>query len=243
MKNSTTPLRELGVLTPVEFPAAWDLSAIRSGQCISYVAWNSEAKEGIVIDPKDGDLEAYREVTSALAGYLWIAVIDTHTHADHVSIGRELAIELRAPLVMHARSPSTRVDIRLANETSLPSHAGPIQFYFTPGHTPDAVTVVWGPFAFTGDTVVIGDTGRDDLPGGDAETHFESIEKLKALLRADAIVLPGHDSKGSRASTWGQELLENKSLRQSREDFVRESNAYDAPAPELLKKSLKENYK
>jgi glyoxylase-like metal-dependent hydrolase (beta-lactamase superfamily II) len=94
-----------------------------------------------------------------------------------------------------------------------------------------------------GDTVLYGDSGRDDLPGGNAPAHYESLEKLKKVLIPEQVCLPGHDHQGGRASTWGTQLKINASLMQEREDFIRESEAFDAPAPKDLKRSLRENFK
>lgn len=221
----------------------WQLKVVQSEQCLSYVAWNERTHEALVIDPKEEDVEAYRTIHRELKDYLWLGVIDSHTHADHVSIAAQLADEIGAPLIMHALAPSQRVQIRVSKNTSLPSRAALLQLIWTPGHTQDAITPIWGPFLFGGDTILIGDTGRDDLPGGDAEAHFESIQVLKRIAKPEMIVLPGHDHKGGRATTWATQLRENASLIQSREDFIRESMSFDAPAPKLLKKSLKENFR
>lgn len=221
----------------------WELRAIRSEQCLSYVAWNTKSKEALLIDPKEEDIEAYRTLHRELSDYLWLGVIDSHTHADHISVAALLSEEFKAPLIMHQLAPSERVHIRVARDTTLASHAAPLRIFATPGHTKDSLTPIWGPFLFGGDTLLFGDTGRDDLPGGDAEDHYESLQTLKNVARPEMIVLPGHDHKGGRASSWASQLQTNVSLTQSREDFVRESNAFDAPAPKLLKKSLKENFK
>jgi glyoxylase-like metal-dependent hydrolase (beta-lactamase superfamily II) len=214
-----------------------------SDDCMSYVAWNTESREAVVIDPKRGDEAAYREIARTLKGYLWLAVIDTHTHADHVSCAPELAEELGAPLVMHERAITHRVHLRVGRAVDLPSHAAAIKVIPTPGHTPDSLTIVWGPFLFGGDTILYGDVGRDDLPGGSPTDHYESVQLLKKHVRDELIVLPGHDHKGGRASTWAEQLKVNGSLTQGREDFVREAAAFDAPAPALLKLSLRENFK
>jgi sulfur dioxygenase len=221
----------------------WQLRVIQSGECQSYVAWNERTREALLVDPKREDAPAYRTMHQELREYLWLGVIDTHTHADHVSIAATLAEELQAPLIMHARAPSQRVKIRVSQATHLASRAGPVQFVETPGHTPDAMCVIWGPFLFTADTVLFGDTGRDDLPGGDAEVHFESLLRLKKAVKPECIVLPGHDGKGGRATSWATALKTNPSLIQEREEFVRESKAFDGPSPFLLKESLRENFK
>jgi glyoxylase-like metal-dependent hydrolase (beta-lactamase superfamily II) len=223
--------------------ASWQVRALQSDQCFSYVAWNETTREALVVDPKDEDHDAYRAIARELAGYRWLAVLDSHTHADHVSVAAELATELKAPLVMHELAPSKRVDLRVSHSTKLPGQAAPVEIYVTPGHTPDSITIAWGPFVFGGDTLLYGDVGRDDLPGGDPEAHYRSIELLKRSLRPEQIVLPGHDHREGRASSWRDQLAVNSSLTQSHEDFVREAAAFDAPAPALLKKSLRENFK
>lgn len=245
-----TEVRELNALLteplPASFDANWKLKSFQSGDCISYIAWNTKTREALVIDPKDADTDAYWSVIQKLAEgakYLWLGVVDTHTHADHISVAADLATKLGAPLVMHHAAPSRRVDLRIAHATSLPAHSAPVRLIPTPGHTQDSITVVWGPFVFGGDTLLFGDVGRDDLPGGDANAHYTSLQALKTELKPDQIVLPGHDHKGGRASSWADQLKINTSLTQSQADYVREANAFSAPAPALLKESLRENFK
>lgn len=237
-----TFLAELLPAASAAVAAEWKLASVQSGQCLSYVAWNTKYQEALVIDPKLEDQDSYLSIFRSLDAYVCLAVIDTHTHADHISCAAALSQQLRAPLVMHDLCPSQRVNLRVPYTTHLSSHAGPVRLILTPGHTPDALCVYWGPFLFTGDTILIEDTGRDDLPGGDAESHFRSIETLKAAVLAAAIVLPGHDELG-RASTWGDQLEKSRSLKQSRADFVREASAFLGPAPQFLKESLKANFK
>jgi len=229
-----------GEITPENH---WELRVIQSENCQSYVAWNTNTREAIIVDPKDTDDHAYHSIVATLPNYLWLAIIDTHTHADHISIASKLAKDLKAPLLMHERSPSRRVDIRVSRETEIPTHAGPLKIFLTPGHTQDSITVLWGPYLFGGDTVLYGDVGRDDLPGGDAGAHFDSVNHLKECILPNAIVLPGHDPKDGRASSWATQLKINSSLTQSRQEFIAEAEAFNAPAPKLLKESLKENFK
>jgi glyoxylase-like metal-dependent hydrolase (beta-lactamase superfamily II) len=231
LPNEQMPLKE------------WQLKIIQSDQCQSYLAWNEHSREALLIDPKREDLDAYLSLIETLPQYIWLGVIDTHTHADHISAAAHMAEVLKTPLLMHHLSPSTRAHLRIAHATSLPSRACPIQIMPTPGHTPDGICVVWGPFTFTGDTVLYADVGRDDLPGGDAQAHYESIQKLKVLLAPETLILPGHDCKGGRISSWATQLKINSSLTQEKELYVEESVAFDAPAPALFKKSLVENFK
>ncbi len=222
---------------------AWKIKIIQSGDCQSYVVWNALTQEGIVVDPKLEDLQSYLKIISNLKNITWLAVIDTHTHADHVSVAANLSQKLKAPLLMHENALSKKIDIKVCKSTQLYAKAAPIEIFVTPGHTPDSVTISWGPFIFGGDTLLFGDVGRDDLPGGDAEAHYNSVLLLKQHLKEEQILLPGHDHKNGRASSWKTQLKTNSSLIQSKEDFIREAEAFNGPAPALLKESLKENFK
>lgn len=243
MNTQIRTLEQLLVPGETQPAAEWQLRAIQSEECLSYVVWNSRTQEALVIDPKREDHDAYKAIATELKDYRWIAVIDTHTHADHVSLAAPLAEELRAPLVMHALSPSPRVHLRVNRTTHLSAQAGEACLLPTPGHTPDSLTVTWGPFLFGGDTILFGDVGRDDLPGGNPEAHYESIKAVLGVARPEMILLPGHDHKGGRASSWATQLKTNASLTQPREEFIREARAFDVPAPRLLKESLRENFK
>lgn len=221
----------------------WQLRLINSGDCVSYFLWNEESREYIVVDPKKDDLESYLTLQKSLSDYLCLGIFDTHTHADHISIAAELATQFKAPLVMHEKSQCSRIHLKVCRKTNIPNHTAPLEIIPTPGHTPDSYCVLWGPFLFTGDTVLFGDVGRDDLPGGNATSHYESLMELKESVSAETLVLPGHDLKGGRVSSWKTQLKINSSLTQERADYIRESEAFDAPAPMLFKKSLFENLK
>lgn len=224
--------------------APWHCRVVQSDDCQSYVVWNDQSREALVVDPKREDWDAYVALAEELNGYLWLGVVDTHTHADHISAAARLAQELRAPLVMHELAPSRRVGLRVAlSDTCIASKASPMRMIHTPGHTADSLTLLWGPFIFSGDLILYGDTGRDDLPGGDAAAHFESMQALKAVVNPGMLLLPGHDHQGGRVSTWATQIKVNASLTQEREAFVSEASAFSSAAPRFLKESLKENFK
>lgn len=223
--------------------AGWNLKLLMHDDCMGYIAWNTQQKELVVVDPRREDVAEYIKQAKALAGYRTLAIVDTHTHADHISGAFEVASELSAPLIVSAGYPSKRVHLRVTQKTSLAFQSAALEFFPTPGHTQDSLTLRWGPFVFTGDTILFGDVGRDDLPTGSAAEHFDSLVSLKEALPTDTYILPGHDNKGGRLSTWATQLKVNSSLTQKREDFISECEAFDAPAPALFKKSLVENFK
>jgi glyoxylase-like metal-dependent hydrolase (beta-lactamase superfamily II) len=224
-------------------PSGWDVRAIVNDDNMTYLAFHTEAREAIFVDPMREDLPTLLEEAKKLQGYRFLAVIDTHTHADHVSSAADLAAELHAPVVQHERGVSRRIHLRVSRDTQLPSVAGPLEIWHTPGHTPDSITVVWGPFVMTGDHLLYGDTGRDDLPGGDPEAHYESLQKLKARLKPNHLLLFGHDAQGGRITNWKTQLEVSPSLTQDRATFVREAGAYEGPSPKNLKESLFYNFK
>ena len=221
----------------------WKIFSIINDDNMTYICAHLGTKEAIVVDPMKDDWTALIETTRSLAGFRFLAVIDTHTHADHISCAATLAETLKAPLLMHEKSPSRKIHLRVSKDFSFANAAAPFDILVTPGHTPDSITPIWGPFIFSGDTLLYGDTGRDDLPGGNPEEHFESMQKIKAHVKSNYYLLPGHDSEGGRITTWSHQLEVNPSLSQDRATFVKEAGSYIGPSPKLLKESLFENFK
>ena len=70
----------------------------------------------------------------------------------------------------------------------------------TPGHTRDSMCLVAEDRVFTGDTLLIGGTGRTDLPTGDPEQLYESL--FGKLLKLDPALagLSGARLQGPRAT-------------------------------------------
>ncbi len=172
-----------------------------------------------------------------------LAVIDTHTHADHISCASKMSEKTKSTLVMHVNAPSRKVDLRVSKSCHINTSSDPIIFLNTPGHTHDSITIIWGPFIFCGDTILFGDTGRDDLPTGNPEAHYESLQLIKKHAKNEMIFLPGHDHKGGRTSSWEVQMKQNASLTQPKEQFVIEAAAFAGKSPALLKESLFENFK
>ena len=76
--------------------------------------------------------------------------------------------------------------------------------------------LVMGDRVFTGDTLLIGGTGRTDLPTGDPHALYESLfDKLLKLPR-ETLVFPAHDYKGRTSSTIGAEIADNPRLQTER---------------------------
>lgn len=242
MQTIVKDVREM-MQDQAKIPAGWQAKAVINDDNMTYVVWNENSREAIVVDPMREDWDTLVKMAADLKGYRMLAVIDTHTHADHVSCAANLAEHLGAPLVQHVASPSKRIHIRISRDTTFPAQAGPFKMLVTPGHTAECITPIWGPFLFGGDMIFHGDTGRDDLPGGDPVAHWESLQKIKEHAKPEFILLPGHDNKGGRASSWATQMEINPALTQSKEAYVADGGAWVGPSPKLLKESLYENFK
>lgn len=242
---SQTSIKTFGSLSQdgAQAPSPWELKVLVNDDNLTYLAFHTKTQEAVWVDPLTEDLELTIRLSNELRDYRFIAVIDTHTHADHLSCAGDLARALKTPLVMHRNAPSSRVDLRVSQDTQLSTAAGPLHLWLTPGHTWDGLTPSWGPFVFTGDTVFYGDTGRDDLPTGNPVEHYDSLQKLKSLLKPEHLILPGHDSKGGRLSNWATQLQINPALSQTQEEYLRDAGAWVGPPPKLLKESLFHNFK
>ncbi len=242
MSTQVKPLSEI-LVDKAKIPAGWAGKVVINEDNLTFLVWNESSKEALFVDPMLDDWDELIREAAALKGYRFIAVIDTHTHADHISCAARLAEHVKAPLIQHVLSPSSRIHLKVNRDTALSTGAGPLHLLVTPGHTAECITPIWGPFLFGGDMVFYGDTGRDDLPGGDPAAHWESLQKIKAHAEPDMLMLPGHDNKGGRASSWKTQLEINPALAQDKETFIHDGGAWVGPSPKLLKVSLYENFK
>ena len=91
-----------------------------------------------------------------------------------------------------------------------------------------------------GDTLFIGATGRTDLPTGDAEAEWDSVQRL-LTLPDDTEVWPGHDYNQQTFSTIGREKQTNKRLQMSHGDFVAVMREPRPSRPALLEQALAYN--
>lgn len=62
----------------------------------------------------------------------------------------------------------------------------------TPGHSPGGISLAGHGVVFTGDTLLQGNMGRTDLPGGSYDELVQSIRGRLMGLPNDTLVLPGH---------------------------------------------------
>ena len=214
---------------------------VATGGCRSYVVGCEATCAAVLIDPELGQIDRYIALT-AREGLRIRYLIDTHTHADHFSATQQLARQLGVPVVMHAASPAPFVDLRLRSGELLVIGKLRLQALHTPGHTRDSMCLCVEDRVFTGDTLLIGGTGRTDLPSGDAgalyDSLFEGVLKLDPALN----VFPAHEYKGRSHSTIGQELAENPRLQKSdRSAFIEMMQNLNLTMPTHITEALRTN--
>lgn len=169
-------------------------------------------------------------------------MIETHTHADHFSAAKQLGAMLGAPIVMHRLSPAPFADMRLDDGDMIALGGLRITALHTPGHTRDSMCLLMQDRIFTGDTLLIGATGRTDLPSGDPDKLYESLFEKVLKLDPALLVYPAHDYKGRTHSTIGAEIESNPRLqKKERAAFVAMMRELNLSAPTHLTEALRTN--
>ena len=178
--------------------------------------------------------------------YKLIYVIDTHTHADHISSCAALKDFFHCDYIMHELAPAKCVTIRVKDEDKFCFfNQIDVTIISTPGHTKDSISLIFPEFIITGDVLFLDDggAGRDDLPGGDPNFHWESLQKIK-MLPDSLMVYPAHDYHNKHVSTILQEKQTNPRLKdQTRDGFVELMDNLNLPDPKYIKIAVPANEK
>jgi hydroxyacylglutathione hydrolase len=205
--------------------------------CLSYLIGCSQAGAAIVVDPARDRIDEYLRLARK-KGLKITHILETHTHADHISGGRELAALTQAPILLHRESRAVFEHGDLADGDEIRIGKIAFKILHTPGHTPDSICLLvtdheradepW--FILTGDTVFIGDVGRPDLGGAQAAAGlYDSLQRAILPLDDSVEVYPAHGGgslcgramSSKPGSTIGFERRFNPSLRaRSRDEFV-----------------------
>ncbi|MGH8326597.1 MAG: MBL fold metallo-hydrolase, partial [Steroidobacteraceae bacterium] len=202
------------------------------GGCQSYLIGCADTRIAVLIDPEIRQMDHYLALASQ-AGVRVHYIVDTHTHADHFSAAKQLGETLNVPVVMHQESPAPFAGLRLDDGEMLAVGRLRLHAIHTPGHTRDSMCLVTEDRVFTGDTLLIGATGRTDLPTGDPDHLYDSL--FGKLLKLDPAikVYPAHDYKGRSHTTIGDEIANNPCLqRRERAAFVEMMKHLNLTAPD-----------
>ena len=214
---------------------------IATGGCQSYLVACEATRAGVIIDPEFTRIDRYVGMANQL-GVDVKYIVDTHTHADHFSASQALGRALEAPVVMHRLSPARYADLSLDDGDMLLVGDLRLTALHTPGHTQDSMCLMMADRIFTGDTLLIGGTGRTDLPTGDPHALYESLFERVLKLPPETLVYPAHDYKGRSHSSIAVEIAENPRLqKKDRASFVAMMKSLDLADPTHLTEALRTN--
>jgi hydroxyacylglutathione hydrolase len=202
--------------------------------CASYLIGDEDSGVAVVVDPA---YESDRYLEQAKAdGVRLVRVLETHTHADHVSGHGRLALDHGLPVSIHPAAEPAYDFEPIEDGHELEVGAVTIRVVHTPGHRPEhcCFAVVdrargdepW--LTLTGDSLFVADAARPDLASEAVEGARALYASLQRLLELpDGVeVYPGHVSgslcgtgmSSKASSTIGFERRFNHALRASAED-------------------------
>lgn len=201
----------------------------------------SKANKAIIVDPLQDNMDRYIAVL-AYFGLQLETVIDTHTHADHRSATADLAAVTKCRIARHIRAPQPNVDIHLDDGDELEIGELRAKILYTPGHTPDSISLYIVDRVLTGDSLLIGGTGRTDFAAGDAGIQYDSITQKLFALPNETLIFPAHDYRGNIQSTIGYEKQHNPRIAtRTREQYIGIMNNLGLPLPEKIQEVLQIN--
>jgi hydroxyacylglutathione hydrolase len=225
--------------------------------CASYLVGDERAGIAVVVDPPYA-IEPLL-VEAGRRDVRLAAVLETHTHADHVSGHGRLALEHGLPVRVHRAAGAAFEHEPLEDGTEVEVGDVVLRTIHTPGHRPEhcAFAVVdrsrggepW--LVLTGDSLFVGDAARPDLAveaREGAEGLFRSLHRLVEL--GDGVeVFPGHvagslcgAAMSSKASTTiGFERRFNHALREDRDAFLAAALGPQPPRPPNMEQIVELN--
>ena len=103
--------------------------------CASYLVGDPDAGVAVVVDPAFA-IEQYLEA-AASEGVAIERVLETHTHADHVSGHGRLALEQGLPVAIHSLAEAEYPHEPLADGDVVGVGSVSIRVLHTPGHRPE----------------------------------------------------------------------------------------------------------
>lgn len=218
--------------------------------CASYLVGDEEAREAVLVDPAYA-IEPYLEEAGRL-GVRIAHVIETHTHADHVSGHGRLALEHGIPVAVHSAANAGYPNEPLEDGSEVEAGSLRLRILHTPGHRPEHCCVLAGSHLMTGDSLFVGAAARPDLAVESrtgAEGLFHSLRRLLELPD-DVRVFPGHVAgslcgagmSSDPSSTIGAERRFNPALALSIvEEFVNESAGVSVPRPPNMERIVELN--
>lgn len=185
-----------------------------------FIVGDESSREAMVFDP-GGNADSILQVLEE-TGLNLKAIVNTHTHWDHVGANGELQQATGAPVLMHRAEvsqlesagygtrnpgggPQKALNIQFIEEGDVLGVGSlAIQVLDLRGHSPGGLGFVWEGdvgqegtpdkrnLVICGDALFAGSIGRTDFPGGDMDLLIRNVRNKVLSLPDDTIILPGH---------------------------------------------------
>jgi glyoxylase-like metal-dependent hydrolase (beta-lactamase superfamily II)/rhodanese-related sulfurtransferase len=218
--------------------------------CASYLVGDEHAGVAAVVDPRL-EVDEYLRL-ARFAGVEIAHILETHTHADHVSGHGRLAEATGATIHVNRLAGAAYPHEPIDDGWELGLGEVRVRALHTPGHRPEHTCFCLtdtsrgdGPWAvLTGDSLFVGGVARPDLavePREGARGIFRSLHGALLALAPEVEVWPGHlggsmcggpGMSQKISSTIGYERFHNALLGDiSEEAFVERSLAELGPQP------------
>ncbi len=209
-----------------------------------YLIGCPETREAAAVDPA-WDVPAILKMAEESELKI-TSIFLTHGHPDHVNGLGELLEATDARVFLHTAETGYMKECAayfqmpvefmakrsvnfqaVSDADEVPVGKIPVQFLHTPGHTPGSQCFLARGNLVSGDTLFINACGRVDLPGGDPEKMWWSLNHRLRELDDSTILFPGHNYADRPKTTMGEQKANNPYLRcNSLESFLRDMREY-----------------
>ncbi len=197
-------------------------------------------------------------------------LIETHVHADHLSaapyiqqkLGGKVGVGAGIKIVQETfgkffnegtefQRDGSQFDKLFVDGDTYKIGSLDVVVLHTPGHTPACMVHVVGRVAFVGDTLFMPDGGsaRADFPGGNAETLYNSIQKVLSLPDEMRLFMCHDYGPNGRDIEWETTVLEERKHNihvggnKTKQDFIefRTKRDNELAVPSLIIPALQVN--
>jgi len=201
----------------------------------TYMLVDRATREAVLVDSVE---QRFDRDTALLArlGLTLRYVVETHTHADHVTAAGKIRDATGAQTVAPFMCGISPADVQLAHGDVLRfGEAEEVLAIHTPGHTSGSTSYLWRGNVLTGDTLLVEGCGRTDFQSGDAGSLYDSVHERLFTLPDETRVWPAHDYRGHTVSTIGHERRHNARLAgRDRASFMALMGNLQLPRPKLI---------